>query len=186
MIIDSSGKDCKVWKSELIGPAVIVDTGSGPHVGSFRVDGTASKQTNYMKICFIQKPNNTIRVLIGLCKFGVHGCIVLYRISWYTESYYKGFLLYVLCDGVVPTCPWETEPSLVSVVWWSGAYLFLGDWTIPGICCVMEWCLPVPGRAGHVPWRAPHTAASTCLPRHSTFAQSDKTMTEASHNGNNV
>ena len=26
--------------------------------------------------------------------FGVHGSIVLYRISWYTESYYKGFLLY--------------------------------------------------------------------------------------------
>ena len=26
--------------------------------------------------------------------FGVHGSIVLYRISWYTESYYKGFVLY--------------------------------------------------------------------------------------------
>ena len=69
MIIDSSGKGCKVWKSEVIGPAVIVDTGSEPHVGSFRINGTGSKQTNYMKICFIQKPNNTIRVLIGLYKF---------------------------------------------------------------------------------------------------------------------
>ena len=69
MIIDSSGKGCKVWKSEVIGPAVIVDTGSGSHVGSFRVDGTGSKQTNYTKICFIRKPNNTIRVLIDLCKF---------------------------------------------------------------------------------------------------------------------
>ena len=69
MITDSSGKGRKVWKSEVIGPAVIVDTGSGSHVGSFRVDGTGSKQTNYMKICFIRKPNNTIRVLIGLCKF---------------------------------------------------------------------------------------------------------------------
>ena len=35
----------------------------------FRVDCTGSKQTNYTKICFIRKPNNTIRVLIGLCKF---------------------------------------------------------------------------------------------------------------------
>ena len=41
MIIDSSGKGRKVWKSEVIGPAIIVDTGSGPHVGSFRVDGAA-------------------------------------------------------------------------------------------------------------------------------------------------
>ena len=69
MIIDSSGKGRKVWKSEVIGPAVIVDTGSGPHVGSFRVDGTGSKETNYTKICFIRKSNNTIRVLIDLCKF---------------------------------------------------------------------------------------------------------------------
>ena len=69
IIIDSSGKGRKVWKSEIIGPVVIVDTGGGPHVGSFRVDGMGSKQTNYTKICFIQKPNNTIRVLIGLCKF---------------------------------------------------------------------------------------------------------------------
>ena len=71
MIIDSSGKGRKVWKSEVIGPAVIVDIGSGPHVGSFIVDGTDSKQTNYTKILlsFIKKPNNTIRVLIGLCKF---------------------------------------------------------------------------------------------------------------------
>ena len=53
MIIDSSGKGRKVWKSEVIGPVIIVDTGSGPHVGSFRVDGMDSKQTNYMKICFI-------------------------------------------------------------------------------------------------------------------------------------
>ena len=70
MIIDSIGKDRKVWKSEVIGPAVIVDTGSGPPVGSFRVYGTGSKQTDYtIKICFIKKPDNTIRVLIGLCKF---------------------------------------------------------------------------------------------------------------------
>ena len=69
MIIDSGGKGRKVWKSEVIGPAVIVDTASGPHVGSFRVDDTGSKQTNYTKICFTPKPNNTIRVLIGLCKF---------------------------------------------------------------------------------------------------------------------
>ena len=78
MIIDSSRKGCKVWKSEVIGPAVIVYTGSRPHVGSFRVDGTGSKQTNYTKISFIQKPNNTIRVLIGLYKFWgpwVHGVI---------------------------------------------------------------------------------------------------------------
>ena len=87
MIIDSSGKGRKVWKSEVIGPAVIVDIGSGPHVGSFRVDGTGSKQTNYTKICFIQKPNNTIRVQMAFVNFGVHGSIVLYRISWYTESY---------------------------------------------------------------------------------------------------
>ena len=33
MIIDSSGKGRKVWKSEVISPAVIVDTGSGTHVG---------------------------------------------------------------------------------------------------------------------------------------------------------
>ena len=96
MIIDSSGKGPKVWKSEVISPAVIVDSGSGSHVGSFRVDCTGSKQTNYTKICFIRKPNNTIRVLIGLCKFWGHGPIVLYRISWYTESYYKGFLLYLV------------------------------------------------------------------------------------------
>ena len=38
-------------------------------MGSFRVDGTGSKQTNSTKICFIQIPNNTIRVLMGLCKF---------------------------------------------------------------------------------------------------------------------
>ena len=69
MIIDSSGKGRKVWKSEVISPAVIVDSGSGSHVGSFRVDCTGSKQTNYTKICFIRKPNNTIRFLIGLCKF---------------------------------------------------------------------------------------------------------------------
>ena len=69
IIIDSSGKGRKVWKSEVISPAVIVYSGSGSHVGSFRVDCTGSKQTNYTKICFIQKPNNTIRVLIGLCKF---------------------------------------------------------------------------------------------------------------------
>ena len=69
IIIDSSWKGRKVWKSEVIGPVVIVDTGSGPHVGSFRVDSTGSKQKNYTKICFNQKPNNTIRVLIGLCKF---------------------------------------------------------------------------------------------------------------------
>ena len=43
--MDSSGKGRKVWKSEVIGPAVIVDTGSGPHVGSFRVDSMGSKQT---------------------------------------------------------------------------------------------------------------------------------------------
>ena len=35
MIIDSSGEVRKVWKSEVIGPAVIVDIGSDPHVGSF-------------------------------------------------------------------------------------------------------------------------------------------------------
>ena len=69
MIIDSSGKGSKVWKSEVISPAVIVDSGSGSHVGSFRVDCTGSKQTNYTWICFIRKPNNTIRILIGLCKF---------------------------------------------------------------------------------------------------------------------
>ena len=82
MIIVSSGKGRKVWKSEVISPAVIVDTGSGSHVGSFRVDGTGSKQTNYTKICFIRKPNNTIRVLIGLCKFlGSMGpsCYIEYR-----------------------------------------------------------------------------------------------------------
>ena len=54
MIIDSSGRGRKVWKSEVIGPAIIVDTGSEPHVGSFRVNSTGSKQ-----IYFIQKPNNT-------------------------------------------------------------------------------------------------------------------------------
>ena len=69
MIIDSSRKGRKVWKSEVIGPAVIVDTGSEPRVGSFRVDGMDSKKTNYMKICFILKPQNTIRDLIGFCKF---------------------------------------------------------------------------------------------------------------------
>ena len=92
MIIDSSGKGRKVWKSEVIGPAVIDPLG-GPHVGSFRVDGVSSKQTNYTKICFIKKNSNTIRVLIGLCKFWVHGSIVLYRISWYTirNRTIKGF-----------------------------------------------------------------------------------------------
>ena len=55
MMIDSSGKGRKVWKSEVIGPAIIVDTGSGSHVGSFKVDGMVSKQTNYTKICFIKK-----------------------------------------------------------------------------------------------------------------------------------
>ena len=71
MIIDSSRKVRKVWKYEVIGPAVIVDAGSGPHVGSFRVDGTGHKQTSYTKFCFInlKNPDNTIRVLIGLCKF---------------------------------------------------------------------------------------------------------------------
>ena len=69
MIIDSSWKGRKVWKSEVIGPAVIVDASRGSHVGSFRVDGTGSKQTNYTKISFIRRPNNTVRVLIGLCKF---------------------------------------------------------------------------------------------------------------------
>ena len=28
MIIDSSGEGCKVWKSEVLDPGVIVDTGS--------------------------------------------------------------------------------------------------------------------------------------------------------------
>ena len=79
MIIDSSGKGRKVWKSEVIGPAAIVDTGSGPHVGSFRDDGTGSKQTNYTKFCSIQKLNNTIRVLIGLCKFWGPSCYIEYR-----------------------------------------------------------------------------------------------------------
>ena len=69
MIIDSSGEGRKVWKSEVIGPAIIVDTGIEPHVGSFWVEGMGSKPSNYTKICFIQKPNNTIRVLSGLCKF---------------------------------------------------------------------------------------------------------------------
>ena len=42
IIIDSSGKGHEVRKSEVIGPVVIVDTGSGPHVGSFiRLDGVA-------------------------------------------------------------------------------------------------------------------------------------------------
>ena len=50
IIIDPSGKGSKVWKSEIIGPAVIVDIGSGPHVGAFRVDGMGNKQTNYTKI----------------------------------------------------------------------------------------------------------------------------------------
>ena len=92
MIIDSSGESRKVWKSEVISPAVIVDSGSGSHVGPFRVYGTGSKQTDYTKICFIQKPNNRIRVLIGLSKFWgpwahrvisnivVYG-IVLWRVS---------------------------------------------------------------------------------------------------------
>ena len=53
MIIESSRKGRNVWKSEVIGPAVIVDTGGGPQVGSFRVNDTGSKQTNYMKVCFI-------------------------------------------------------------------------------------------------------------------------------------
>ena len=44
---------------------------------------------------------NTIRVLIGLF-FGVHGSIVFYRISWYTESYYKGFLLYCFTSLLSP------------------------------------------------------------------------------------
>ena len=35
--------------------------------------------------------------------FGVHGSIVLYRISWYTESYYKGFLLYFRTDLAMGT-----------------------------------------------------------------------------------
>ena len=98
MIIDSSGKGCKVWKSEVISPAVIVDSGSGSHVGSFRVDCTGSKQTNYTKICFIRKPNNTIRVLIGLCKFwGPWAHRVITNIVVYgIVLYYKGFLLYVL------------------------------------------------------------------------------------------
>ena len=69
MIIDSSRKGREVWKSEVIGRAIIVDTGSGPHVGSFRVNGTGSEQINYTKICFIQKPNNVISVLISLFKF---------------------------------------------------------------------------------------------------------------------
>ena len=71
-IIDSSGKRRKVWKSEVIGPAVIVHPWQRATCGFiqlFTVDGTGSKQTNYTRICFIQKPNNTIRVLIGLCKF---------------------------------------------------------------------------------------------------------------------
>ena len=46
MIIDSSGKGRKLWKSEVMGPAIIVDTGSGPNVGSLNVDGMGSKQTN--------------------------------------------------------------------------------------------------------------------------------------------
>ena len=102
MIIDSSGKGRKVWKSEVIGPTVIVDTGSGPHVGSFRVDGTGSKQTNYMKICFNQKPNNTIRVLMGLCKFlGSKGpsCYIEYR--GIRNRTIKGF--YCICQGVLIT-----------------------------------------------------------------------------------
>ena len=32
---------------------LIVDISSNPHVGSFRVDGTASKPSNYTQICFI-------------------------------------------------------------------------------------------------------------------------------------
>ena len=58
-----------MWKSEVIGPVVIVVTGSGSHAGPFRVNGMGStvKQTNYRyMICFIQKPNSMIRVLNGL------------------------------------------------------------------------------------------------------------------------
>ena len=88
---------------------------------------------------------------IGGQKNGVQHATAIYPIPRYTRPRYIGLTLYLLCDGVGPTCSWETEPSLVSVVWWSGAYLFLGDWTIPGICCVMEWGLPVPGRLNH-PW----------------------------------
>ena len=60
LIIDSSEKGRKVWKSEVIGPAVIVDTGSGSHVGSFRVEGMGGKQTYPTKTCFIQKLYNRL------------------------------------------------------------------------------------------------------------------------------
>ena len=49
IIIVYSGKVRKVWKSEVIGSAIIVDTGSKSHVGSFRVDGMGSKQTLHEK-----------------------------------------------------------------------------------------------------------------------------------------
>ena len=54
MIIDSSGKGRKVWKSEVIGPAVIVDTSSQSHVGSFRVDGTAVKKQTTQKFVLFE------------------------------------------------------------------------------------------------------------------------------------
>ena len=53
------------------------------------------KSSNYIKICFIQITTNTIGVLFCLANLGVHGSMVSYKISWYTESYYKGFLLYI-------------------------------------------------------------------------------------------
>ena len=69
MIIDSSGKGRKVWKSEVISPAVIVDSGSGHMwVHSESIARAANKQIT-RKFVFFQKPNNTISVLIGLCKF---------------------------------------------------------------------------------------------------------------------
>ena len=53
MIIDSSGKDRKVWKSEVIGPAVIVYTGSEPHVGSSELTARAvNKQIPWKFVLF--------------------------------------------------------------------------------------------------------------------------------------
>ena len=49
--------------------------------------------------------------------FGVRGPIVLYRISWYTESYYKGFLLYNMSRIQLRLirCHWSFDPRWVKI-----------------------------------------------------------------------
>ena len=64
-------------------------------MGPFRIDSTGGKHKISRRFVLFKNLKTRFVSCSAVVNFGVHGAIVLYGISWYTESYYRGFLLYL-------------------------------------------------------------------------------------------